>query len=415
LSDPPVPEGPLTGLRVIELASEWAAYAGKLLADFGAEVLLVEPIDGHRTRWFGPFAAEIDDGDPDGSLWFWHYNTSKLGISLNLESPDGAEQFRQLASHADVVLEAEPAGRLAGLGLDYQQLCAPSSPVVWVSVTPFGRQDPRSAEPCTDLTVVAGGGIAWNCGYDDHTLPPMSSLGNQGYQTASIWAAIGALTAVRARQHTGFGQLVDVSMHAAANVTTEQATHWWLVAGKVVQRQTGRHASHFPTEPTIQIDRDGHEVHTGFPPRTAEELAGLVQWIDELELREEFPLAVLLDMAVEQGGIDLSRLNDDEFTQECYRATREAITVIASHLTHREFFLEGQARGFAVGMVLAPDEVMIDPQMVERDYPTDVYQPQLHRTVVHAGLPIRFVGSPGRIRAAPRPGQHQNLVERTTP
>jgi crotonobetainyl-CoA:carnitine CoA-transferase CaiB-like acyl-CoA transferase len=413
LSDTTALDGPLTGLRVIELASESAAYAGKLLADFGAEVLLVEPPGGHATRGFGPFADEMDDRGPERSLWFWHYNTSKLGIVLDLDSTDGATQLPELIGHADIVLEAEPVGRLAELGLDHSQLCSPTSPVVWVSVTPFGRDDPRSAEPCTDLTVVAGGGIAWSCGYDDHSLPPMSSRGDQGYQTASIWAAIGALTAVHARRHTGCGQLVDVSMHAAANVTTEQATHWWLVAGKVVQRQTGRHASHFPTETTIRVDRNGLEVHTGFPPRTKEELVRLVRWIDDLDLRDELPLAVLLDMAVEQGGIDVSRLLDDEFTQECYRATRDAIAVIASHLDHNEFFIEGQTRGFAVGPILATDEVMVDPHMIERGYPTDVHQPQLDRTVVHAGLPIRFVGTPGRIRPAPTLGQHQHLVERT--
>jgi crotonobetainyl-CoA:carnitine CoA-transferase CaiB-like acyl-CoA transferase len=403
--------GPLHGVRVIELASDSAAYAGKLLADFGAEVLLVEPPGGHRTRRYGPFADELAADHPDRSLWFWHSNTSKLGIELDLESPAGAGQFRQLVRHADIVLEAEPVGRLAGLGLDHADVCAADDATVWVSVTPFGRTDPRSVEPCTDLTVVAGGGIAWSCGYDDHDLPPMRSLGNQGYQTAAIWAAIGALIAIFARDHNGRGQLVDVSMHAAANVTTEQATHWWLVARKVVQRQTGRHASHLPTESTIQVDRDGHEVHTGFPPRHAHELANLVRWIDDLGLRDEFPLTALLEIAVDQGGIDLAKLHDDELTQECYRAARDAIALIASKLTQHEFFLEGQERGFAVGMILAPDEVLADAHIVARGYPAHVAQPQLGREVVHAGLPIRFVGTPGEVRPAPTPAQHQHLLQ----
>lgn len=415
-SDPALAAGPLIGLRVAELASEAAAYAGKLLADFGAEVLLIEPVGGHPTRCFGPFADELHPGHDDRSLWFWHYNTSKQGVQLDLDSPEGAAQFGRLVHHADIMLEAEPVGRLARLGLDHAQLCPAGSPVVWVSVTPFGRDDPRSTEPHTDLTVIAGGGIAWSCGYDDHSLPPMSSLGNQGYQTASMWAAIGALAGIQARSRTGRGQLVDVSMHAAANVTTEQATQWWLVAGKVVQRQTGRHASHVPTDATIARSGDGVEVNTGFPPRTAEELANLVAWIDDLGLREDFPLAALLDLALEQGGIDLSRLLDDEFTQECYRAARDAITLIASRLTARNFFLDGQTRGFAVGVVLAPDEVMADAHLAERHYPAPVHQPQLDRSIVHAGLPIRFTATPGRIRPAPTPGQHQHLLaEPVTP
>ena len=186
--------GPLTGLRVIELASEHAAFAGKLLADYGAEVLLVEPIGGHRTRTFGPFAESLPEAHPDRSLWFWHYNTSKQGVQIDLDTPEGADQFRTLVGFADIVLEGETPGRLAALGLDHGQIDSPTT--VWVSVTSFGRSDPRSLDPFSDLTAIAGGGLAWSCGYDDHSLPPMAPLGNQGYQTASIWAAVGALIGV---------------------------------------------------------------------------------------------------------------------------------------------------------------------------------------------------------------------------
>jgi len=391
--------GPLTGLRVIELASEHAAYAGKLLADFGAEVLLVEPVGGHATRRFGPFAETLPADHPDRSLWFWHYNTSKQSVQLDLHSPAGAAQFRELVGFADIVLEGEAPGRLAALGLDHGQVGSPST--VWVGVTSFGRDDPRSADPFSDLTVVAGGGLAWSCGYDDHSLPPMAALGNQGYQTASIWAAVGALVAIEARERTGEGQLVDVSMHAALNVTTEQATQWWLVAGKTVQRQTGRHASHLRSEAIVAIAADGREVHTGFPPRTLDELIKLVRWIDDAGLREQLPLTTLLDMAIDQGGMDLAKLYDDEFTQECFRTCREAIVLLAMKHTADDFFLVGQRRGFAVGMVLSPEETMADPHVMARGFPTPLHQPQLGHDVVHTGLPIRFTGSPGRIRPAP--------------
>jgi crotonobetainyl-CoA:carnitine CoA-transferase CaiB-like acyl-CoA transferase len=405
---PTTPTGPLAGLRVIELASESAAYAGKLLADFGAEVLLVEPPGGHVTRHYGPYAEEAEADDR--SIWFWHYNTSKLGVELDLEAADGASMFRELVGHADIVLEAEPVGRLARLGLDADALRDPDGPLVWVSVTPFGRDDPRSSEPCTDLTLVCGGGIAWNCGYDDHALSPMSSLGNQGFQTGSIWAATAALVAIAGRARSGRGQLVDVSMHAAVNVTTEQATQNWLVAGKVVQRQTGRHASHFPTEPVVHPDRDGREVHTGFPAHERKDLVALVRWIDDLEMRDAFPLVTLLEMAIESGGIDLTRLVDDELVQESYRAAREAMVVIASRLDRETFFVEGQRRGFPVGMILTPDETLIDPQMIERGFPTPLHQPQLGRDVIYPGLPIRFTGTPGRIQPAPSLAEHQDRI-----
>ena len=405
--------GPLRGLRVIELASEAGAYAGKLLADFGAEVLLVEPPGGHHTRTFEPIISVGDSNSlltspvsaSEQSLWFAHYNTSKLSVELDLNTDDGATKFRELLGYADIVLESEPIGRLASLGLDYEQLKTVASNVVWGSVTSFGRNDPRSALPSTNLTVVAAGGMAWSCGYDDVSgSPPMAALGNQGYQTGSLWAAVGIMMAIRARTITGRGQLVDASLHAAVNVTTEQATQWWLIAGQVVRRQTGRHASYVPTDPTIFLDRDGREVHTGFPPRHAPELVKLLAWIDELELRAEMPLIGLIELAVEQGGIDLARVVDDELVAEMYRTVRDAVVLIASKMSAREFFVEGQTRGFAVGMVLSPDEVMIDEHLVARGYPALVYQPQINRSVLHPGLPIRFTGTPGRITHAPTLG-----------
>ena len=207
--------------------------------------------------------------------------------------PAGAERFRRLCAAADVVLEGEPPGRLAALGLDGPDLRAADPRLIWVSVTPFGRSGPRSDEPFTDLTVLAGGGPVWNCGYDDHTIPPVRGGGNQGYQTASMHAAVATLVAVLHRDETGAGQLVDVSMHAAANVTTEAGSYFWLVAQETVQRQTCRHASPRPTQATITYDPDGKFVPTGIPPRTAKDYQLLLDWLDGLGWRERVPRGVL--------------------------------------------------------------------------------------------------------------------------
>src|SRR5262249_33223936 len=163
--------GPLEGVRVLELAHERAAFAGKLLADAGADVRLVEPPSGAAQRRHAPFAG--DRPDPERSLSFWHYNTSKRGITLDLGLPRGIELARELIAHVDVVLEGEDAGRLTALGLDANEALARHPSLVWVSITPFGRSAPRAAEPATDLTLLAAGGPVWSCGYDDHSLPPV--------------------------------------------------------------------------------------------------------------------------------------------------------------------------------------------------------------------------------------------------
>lgn len=106
-------DGPLTGIRVVELASENAAFAGKLLADLGADVVLVEPPGGHICRTYEPFVDDVPD--PERSLWWWHYHTSKRGVVADLDSIEGRAMFASLAQSADVVLEGEPPDRLASL------------------------------------------------------------------------------------------------------------------------------------------------------------------------------------------------------------------------------------------------------------------------------------------------------------
>ncbi len=108
----------LTGTRVVELASDASALAGKLLADMGADVVLVEPPGGAPARAYPPFLD--DEPGPERSLHWWHYHTSKRGITLDLESEAGRDLFGKLVSEADVLIDAEPAGRLADLGIGYE-------------------------------------------------------------------------------------------------------------------------------------------------------------------------------------------------------------------------------------------------------------------------------------------------------
>jgi crotonobetainyl-CoA:carnitine CoA-transferase CaiB-like acyl-CoA transferase len=402
--------GPLHGLRVVELASEAGAFGGKLLADYGADVVLVEPPGGHYTRHFEPFVDDADD--VNASLWFWHYNTSKRGVCLDLSDTTDSATFARLVDLADIVLESEPVGRLAALGLDGPTMRLTRDRLIWVSLTPFGRSNSRSHEQAVDLTVLSGGGLVWSSGYDDHSRAPVHAGGNQGYQTAALWAAIASLTAVQARNRTGKGDLVDVSMHAAANVTTERGSHEWLVAHATVQRQTGRHAATQPTPPTIVTARDGRDIHTGVPPHSVRGITSIVEWLEELGLTEvQFPDIVLLRLGVELGGIDLTTLESDALTGEIFRACREALVFIALQLDSYEFFVEGQRRDLAVGIVYSPEEIMTDPHIAERGFPTEVHHHSLDRTVVYPGAPARFTKSPWRIRRpAPAVAQDQHLI-----
>src|SRR5205823_7553071 len=132
--------GPLAGLRILELADEKGQFCGKLLGDLGADVIKIEPPDGEATRRVGPFLDDIPH--PERSLSFWHYNTSKRGITLNLETADGCQLFRRLATTADVILETFPPGLLSALGLGYDSLREQHPRLIMCALTPFGQTGP---------------------------------------------------------------------------------------------------------------------------------------------------------------------------------------------------------------------------------------------------------------------------------
>ena len=399
----------LTGVRVIELANDPIAWAGKLLADMGADVILVEPPGGDRARGYGPF---VDDEPGDHrSLYWWHYHTSKRSVTLDLDDPGDADRFRALLGTADVLLEAEPRHRLAALGLDYDDLTAIRADIVHVSVTPYGRNDPKSDRPFTDLTVMAAGGPVWSCGYDDHSLPPVRGP-QQGYHTASHFAVLSTLTALLHRGVSGEGQFIDVSMHAACNVTTEAASYSWLVARQTVERQTGRHAAVNPSSETQQRCADGRHANTGVPPRTPDEFGRLLKWLRDTGLEDELPEAVFLEMGAEwDGPFDLARIGRDDAVTAIFGAGREAMKLIASRLPAQDFFVGCQRAGLAAGAVNAPEEAFEDEHFKARGIQVEVEHEDLGRTVRYPGAPYRMTGSPWRIsRRAPRLGEHNDEV-----
>ncbi len=398
--------GPLQGLRVVELASEHAAAAGKLFADLGADVVLIEPRSGHPARAIGPFLD--DDPGPERSLWWWNYNTSKRDIALDLDDPVERVILDGLVDRADIVLEAEPPGSLATRGIDRARIMAGRPELIWVSVTPFGQEGPRRLDPATDLTLMAGAGPVWSCGYDDHSLPPVRGAGNQAANVSSVHAAMAALVALVERGASGLGQHIDLNMHAALNVTTEVSTVHWLVARETVQRQTGRHALPFMTAPTQIESADGGYVVLGFPPRAASSYQSILDWLEELGLTESFPDHVVLQLAVDRGGVTITDLGRDPVAVECFNAGRDAMALIAANLGAYECFEGFQRRGIVCGILYAPEDIAHDPHFEARGFPTPVHHEDLDRTFTYPGAPVVFTGTPWRIASrAPHLDEHR--------
>lgn len=400
--------GPLHGVRVVELAHEFTAFAGRLLADGGADVIVVEPPGGAAQRTHGPFADGV--AGPERSLSWWAENRSKRSVVADLDTDEGRRLVGDLIARADVVLESTDAGYLAGLGLDHHQTSAANPGLIHVAITPFGRDGVGGPAAMTDLTILARGGPMWSCGYDDHDLPPVRGRGNQGLRMAAHFAVMSVLTALLARSRHG-GQFVDVHMVAAANVTTEFASYGWLAAQETVQRQTGRHATPKPSEPTQVRCADGRYLNTGVPPRSGKEFKALLDWLVDLGLADDFPLTALLEMGVDYDVITLAMIAEDPLAGEVFGAGRDAMAFIAANVSAHEAFVGFQQRGIAAGVVWSPDEAMADPHFVERGFPVEVHHDEIGRSVLYPGAPIRFTASPMRPPvAAPRLGQHTHEV-----
>ena len=276
--------------------------------------------------------------------------------------------------------------------------------LIWTSVSPFGSAGPRASEVATDLTLMAGGGIAWNCGYDDHSLPPVAGSGHQAFHTGSLYAVMSTLTALVHRDVSGVGQFIDVNINAAVNVTTEGGSYEWLVARATVQRQTCRHAAVRPSSASLATAADGKIVHTGVPPRAQREFEALVGWLHDSGLAESYPETFFVQMGVERGGVHLSELATDVEAQAIFGAGREGLRFIAERLPAQEFFLQGQRRGLSVGILNAPEDVMADPHFAARGFPVTVEHRELGKSFVYPGLPFRGTAAGGGIRRAPQLG-----------
>lgn len=132
--------GLLGGYRVLDLTDEKAHLCGKILGDFGADVIKVERPGGDPSRNIGPFYRNVPD--PEKSLFWFANNTSKRGITLNIEVPDGREIFKTLVKTAGFVIESFEPGYMDGLSLGYSQLEKIKPDIVMTSITAFGQTGP---------------------------------------------------------------------------------------------------------------------------------------------------------------------------------------------------------------------------------------------------------------------------------
>ncbi len=169
-----------------------AAYAAKLMADLGAEVIKVEEPGGDTARRRGPYPDQVPH--PEKSGLFLYLNTNKLGVTLNLQIAEGQDLLQRLLQDADLLIHNYPPARMPTLGLDYTDLCQRNPCLVMTSISPFGQSGSNRDLHAHDLIMWAAGGIVYLSGASGRPdLPPLKAFGQQaGFQWLS-WRTITSL------------------------------------------------------------------------------------------------------------------------------------------------------------------------------------------------------------------------------
>jgi crotonobetainyl-CoA:carnitine CoA-transferase CaiB-like acyl-CoA transferase len=378
----PMPDLALEGVRVLDLTQEIAGpYCTKLLADYGADVIKVEPSGGDPARDHGPFPR--DDPHPEKSALFLHLNTNKRGVCLDLESAGGTRCLAALAAWADVVLESFPAGGLTSLGLGFETLSAANPRLVMTSITPFGQDGPYRDYRSSELVAYAMGGPMNMDGLPERE--PVKQGGNVVQYQAGAAAAAATLIALWQARETGRGDHVDCSFMRTAVSSIDRRTSML-----VTFQYTGMTGVRSPPSvlPALGMRpvQDGYIFLNGDGAR--------------------FPLVLRMI-----GRPDLDK--DPRFADFVARAQPGRAEEFDEFLmpwllerTRQEAFQEMQRHHLPSGPVYTPAETLADPHFRERGFWADLEHPEAGRMTL-PGRPFTMGASPWTVRRpAPVLGQH---------
>lgn len=376
----------LSGLRILDLTDLKGAMCAKLFGDMGADVIKVEPPEGDATRRIGPFL----DGQPhsERSLLFWFYNTSKRGITLDLNQQAGQELFKQLVAKADILVESAAPGTLSGLGLGYEELRRIHPNLIVTSITPFGQTGPYKDYRSSDIVAEALGGMLWTNGFPDE--PPLHGMGLQAYHSTSFFAAIGTMSALWARDALGAGQWVDVSMQEAVAGAVEHVAPFYHQGLGIEKRRGSLHWSRYFR---VAQCRDGYVMHCSLGDWTS-----LVEWVKSDDLGDD--------------------LEDPQWRDLTYRKENaeylfDMLDDWAKDYSVAELMEGAQLRRIPYAMVRPPEALVDDPQLNDRGFFSNIEHPELGRTLQYPGSPIHFTATPWRIaRRPPLLGEHNAEVYR---
>ena len=375
-------QGPLTGLKVVELAHIMAGpVCGLMLADLGAEVIKVEKLPGgDDSRRFLP--PEIE-GEPAA---FMMMNRNKRGIAIDLKQADGKAVLRRLLARSDVVIENYRKGTMERLGLGYETLKADNPGLIYCEISGFGRTGPYAERGGFDLIAQGMSGLMSITG-EGAGRPPVKVGAPVTDITAGILGALGIVAAYVKRLETGRGQRVDTSLFEAGIVHT----YWQSAIAFATGQSPGPLGSAHPLNAPYQA----FETADGWINVGA---ANQANWLRLLDVLEAARLA------------EDPRFADNAARMANLPALVETLTPYFETHTTAEWLDRLETAGVPAGPVLSITEMHQDPQALARGVVTRVEHSRLG-PVDTLGLPITFSETPGKVaQGAPLYGEHTREV-----
>lgn len=367
----------LSDYRILDLTDDRGHLAGLLLAQLGAEVILVEPPDGHRTRHRGPYVDGV--ADPDGAIEFLAFNRGKRSVVV-----DDHDELLALAATADAVIEC------GAIDVDVAAMAAANPHLVTASISAFGRSGPKAEWPATDLTVVAASGTMSITG--DRDRPPVRIGPPQAWLNAAADTAGAVLIALHERRRSGLGQHIDTSAQQSFADCSQFQLMSALVDAPIPQRLPGAVQLGDFLIPWVYECADGHVTITFlFGPMMAPFTSRLVAWMHT----EGFVDDVLRDKDWADFGLAVfeGRESIDVFDDAIKALQAFALTKTKAELL---------ARALDVNLLIAPitttADVMALEQLADRRYWETV-------EVNGSGGPraVRFPGTIAKFSSTPRP------------
>ena len=377
--------------RVVDMTRGIAGpFASKLLADYGADVIKVEPPQGDPSRQMAPFAG--DDPHPEKSLLFLYLNCNKRGVTLDVETGAGRKLFLDLVKTADVLVEDYTPGFLDSLQLGYPHLEEINPKLVMTSITPFGQTGPYKSYKGNDLVHYAMGGMMYTSGA--YHREPLKHGHPQSLYLGGIVTAYVTSAALFARRTLGQGQHVDLSLSEVMAADHYQPVARYAFSGGVTRRAPKSDTGQEKGTGFLGIvpAKDGYVRASISPPQRLYSRSGPQPWPEYAGLLGHPEIGDALAEATSTQEID------------------EILLPVIREMPKMEYYHRLMTNEWLAAAAQTPQDLANCPQLEERQYFTEVEHPVIGR-VKFPGEVVRLPSSPWSLRfPAPLLGQHNRAV-----